>query len=261
MTQKPSISIVGSGNVAHSLSPAILDAGYKIDYIFSRNLEHAKNLATPLQVNFTDQISDLSSHIILIAVSDSAIEEIAKAIPQMDNQIVAHTAGSQSINIISQHHHNAAVFYPLQTFSASRQISFSKIPVCVEASNKSTMHVIAHLARSISENVHEITSDERLKIHTAAVFACNYTNLMYTYARDILSEHNIPFDILKLLISETAEKAINKDPASVQTGPAIRNDHVTIDTHMQQLSPDMASKYKMISEWIKNRFTEPKKQG
>ncbi len=43
-------------------------------------------------------------------------------------------------------------------------------------------------------------------MHLAAVFACNFPNYLYYLAQQLLAEKQLPFDLLRPLILETAEK-------------------------------------------------------
>jgi hypothetical protein len=58
--------------------------------------------------------------------------------------------------------------------------------------------------------------------------------------------------MLKPLILETAQKVQEQPPASVQTGPAVRNDKVTMDAHLQLLShqPQLQEIYLLLSQGI-----------
>lgn len=251
----PSISVIGAGNVAHSLVPALLNAQYTVDYLYSKTPANTKKLAEKHNIKWTTNIKDLRSDIIILAVADSALDQVITSIPAKSNQIIVHTAGSQPITLISHYHKNAGVLYPLQTFSAQRKVDFKEVPICLETNNKFTEKQLTDIANSISSNVRQVSSHERLQIHTAAVFVCNFSNLMYTYGKDILDSSGLPFDVLRPLIKETAEKALSNDPETVQTGPAIRNDEITLTKHINQLNDDLSKKYIQLSEWIKKRHS------
>ncbi len=254
MINFPKISIIGAGNVAHSLVPALLDGGFYIDLLVARTEDRVKQLALQYSLNWTLDIDKIDSDIIIIAVSDGALPKVAQTIPPKAGRMVFHTTGSQSLATIATFHENAGVLYPLQTFSSQRKVSFQEIPLCIESSNAATEKTLLYITKKLSANVHHINSQERLKLHSAAVFACNFTNLMYTYASDVLSESALEFNLLSPLIKETAQKASEYNPEDVQTGPAKRQDMNTIEKHVQQLRPEMAEKYLQLSEWIKNRF-------
>ena len=58
---------------------------------------------------------------------------------------------------------------------------------------------------------------------------------MNIIAEKILKSQNIDVDILNPLIKETADKLNYLSPSEAQTGPAIRNDEITIQKHLNLL--------------------------
>jgi predicted short-subunit dehydrogenase-like oxidoreductase (DUF2520 family) len=98
-----------------------------------------------------------------------------------------------------------------------------------------------------------------MKLHVAAVFACNFVNHMYSIASDILDSENLPFDLIKPLIQETADKINELSPSVAQTGPAKRNDQLVIEKHLDLLSfsPEYQKIYREMTESIIN-FKEQK---
>lgn len=68
------------------------------------------------------------------------------------------------------------------------------------------------------------------------MFANNFSNCLFSIASDILKQENLPFDLIRPLILETAEKIQQSSPESLQTGPAARRDTATIDRHLEYLA-------------------------
>jgi hypothetical protein len=98
------------------------------------------------------------------------------------------------------------------------------------------------------------------RFHVAAVFVNNFTNHLYTIGNEICEENQVPFDILKPLILETANKIMTISPNEGQTGPAKRNDRTTIEAHQLFLSDktnqlfikSLHNLYKIMAKVIKN---------
>jgi predicted short-subunit dehydrogenase-like oxidoreductase (DUF2520 family) len=244
---KPKIVLIGAGNVATHLGQA-LGVHYSIVQVVSRNIESCKALADKLGCASTSILGELNheADIYIISVSDDAIADVASEL-NLPTKIVVHTSGSVSLQTLATASENTGVFYPLQTFSKAKAIDFAQIPICIEASNSETKTVIEQLARSISNSVQYIDSEQRKTIHLAAIFACNFSNHFYGIAETLLKEKNIPFDILKPLIVETANKIKENSPRAMQTGPAIRGDYSTINKHLEMLEN---AEYKMLYELL-----------
>lgn len=127
----------------------------------------------------------------------------------------------------------------------------------VEANTEKTFDTLFGIAQQLSKRYYKIDSEQRKKIHLSAVFACNFTNYMYTIAEELIGETNAPFDILQPLIAETADKIKHLSPAKAQTGPAVRYDTVIIEEHLKMLEnrPELQQLYKEISKLIHNKST------
>ena len=144
------------------------------------------------------------------------------------------------------------VFYPLQTFSTGRDVSFRDLPFLLEASDDQSAEILKDLVSSIGGNWHFADAEHRRLLHLAAVFVSNFTNHLLTEGKEIAVRAGFSFEILKPLINETVSKAITIGPENSQTGPAVRNDKNTIETHLELLSfsPELQSLYKEVTSAI-----------
>lgn len=257
------IVLIGAGNLATSLFHALIKAGKQMLQVVSRNLESAKQLASSHNVNYTNHLEQLNPNadLYILAVNDDALTEILQKINITDNQIIVHTAGGIDANIFDSNFVNYGVFYPLQTFSKQRIVSFTNVPVLIEGNTSQTTRVLINLAECISKKVIETNSIQRSMFHLAAVFSCNFINHLFAVSEQLLHDKNLEFKILEPLIHETIQKAMQNHPASVQTGPAIRNDHTVINKHLQLLEkyPEYQSIYQLLSDSIYQNSTKQNK--
>ncbi len=148
----------------------------------------------------------------------------------------------------------SGVLYPLQTFQKNVTPIWQEIPICIESSKDDFLKPLFQLAEKLSPKVKIISSEERAKIHTAAVFACNFTNHMNALAEGFLTKNNLSFELLKPLLRQTFENISEGKVKSKQTGPAVREDYGTMDDHMKLLSEneEMKSLYLTLSKHIIN---------
>ncbi|MFI5161406.1 MAG: DUF2520 domain-containing protein [Sphingobacteriales bacterium] len=126
------------------------------------------------------------------------------------------------------------------------------VPLCIEGANEQITIQLEELARTVSNNVSRVNSDQRKTLHLAAVFACNFPNYLYYAADKLLQQNDLDFSLLRPLILETAQKVQQYLPADVQTGPAIRNDEKTMAAHLQLLrdDPELERLYRELSQLI-----------
>lgn len=255
-----SISIIGAGNLAWHLAPALDNMGYVVKEVYSRNPRNAKDLTARLyqaEVKATLDFSTSPSQIFIIATSDDSIQSIAQEIILPDDAILAHTSGSQPLSVLGYAAtSHIGVFYPLQTFTKSKRIDFSNTPIFIESETTETERALMKMARSISQNVQRIGSTERKALHIAAVFASNFTNHMLTLSKDLMKRNSLDFDVLKPLITETLNKSLTIGPENAQTGPARRGDFEILDKHYEflQENQSVAAIYKLISQDIIDRY-------
>ncbi|MDD4990659.1 MAG: DUF2520 domain-containing protein [Paludibacter sp.] len=228
---------IGSGNVATHLALALQAKGFTISQVYSRTTNNAEVLANKLKTAYTIDIYEIdrTADIYFYALTDNAFKYFIRNF-DVPNALHVHTAGSVSLREFDGFANKYGVFYPLQTFSKNRPVDFSEIPICVEGCNSGVQEQLLEIAKQISNKTFIITSEQRKKLHLAAVFACNFTNYMYDVASMILEDSGVSFEIIKPLILETAEKVQTLIPYEAQTGPAVRYDEKTIRKHLYMLS-------------------------
>jgi predicted short-subunit dehydrogenase-like oxidoreductase (DUF2520 family) len=253
------IVIIGAGNVATHLAIAFQQRKKTVLQIISRSETSAKTLAEKVKCSYSTNINDCNpdADLYLISVTDDSIKEIVNDFPH-SNKFMAHTSGSVSMDFLNGITNDYGVFYPLQTFSKNIELDYSKIPFCIEASNENNINILLQLAGEISENTYRINFNQRQILHLAAVFACNFSNHMYSIAYNILKKENITFDILKPLIKETARKIEQTIPKDAQTGPAVRNDEATILKHIEKLK--MFEDYQKLYTFMTQSIQKEKKE-
>ncbi len=246
------IVFLGAGNLAFHLSQALREAGNRVVQVYSRTMKSAAELADLLNCEATNNAAEIVeiADLYIIAVSDDAIKNVIDNF-NIGGKNIVHTAGSIDIDVLSAAK-NYGVFYPLQTFSKKLPVDFREIPVCVEADNNNFRDTLLALAKQISDNVWQISSEERRYLHLSAVFVCNFVNHLYSISENIMREKNLDFKILLPLIKETVNKAVSMSPKLAQTGPAMRNDRKTMEKHSNLLisQPDLKQIYEIISKHI-----------
>lgn len=250
------ISFIGAGRVAHHLA-TVLSQNHQIVQVYSRTLAHAQTLASQVAAMATVNMAELQSDIdlMIIAVSDQAIAEVIQQVhEQLADVLIVHTSGSTDIQVLAKAHAHAGVFYPLQTFSLAREVDWQATPLFVEATQPNDLVQLTNLANSLSSRVYQYTSAQRLSLHLAAVFACNFSNYCYDMAKQIVNAKQVDFSLLYPLILETAHKAVQHDPKQMQTGPAMRGDQNILNMHQQMLDDakreDLKNVYNLMSQQI-----------
>ncbi len=245
-----SVVVIGSGNVAYHICNQ-LNKCEGVDLLQNYNRKGVEVIAGLDTTSIPDNI--INADVYIIAISDNALSSIYNQLPNLKG-LVVHTSGGTSMEVLSEYD-NYGVFYPLQSFKKEQEINFSEVPVLIEAKCEKSLLVLKNLAQLISNKVYLIDSDQRRVLHVAAVFANNFTNFMLTQAYDLCEESRIDPQILKPIINSTFSKIIKEQPKSSQTGPAIRNDTMTIKKHLETLSGlQQKDLYSYLTKSIQNYY-------
>ncbi len=243
------VSVLGTGNVAsHFIKVFDETEEVKIVQIYNHRTDGLNDF------NRFETTSDLknlkNADVYLICIKDDAVETLISRL-NLDG-IVAHTSGSLPL---FDSPNRDAVFYPLQTFSKDKTLNFKDLPLCIEAENTSDHEELKALAKTIEAKAYDVNSKQRQELHLVAVFVCNFVNHLYHIGHELCKQKNLPFDILRPLIKETADKINYNDPKEAQTGPAKRNDQSTINRHIQQLDePIYKELYRYLTTSIQKTY-------
>lgn len=254
------VCFIGAGNVAWHLAPLLARGGAEIIQIYSRNLTHAREIAA--QLPSAQPIDDFhllrpDADLYLLAIPDDAIADTASQLPDFKG-IWAHTSGSVGIEALTGKSRRG-VLYPLQSFS--RGLSADKLTppaFFIEGDEADCANELKQLAQSISAHVYLADGPLRARLHLAAVFACNFTDLMWIKAWSLLSSSDIDPSVLQPLVETTIDKAMTSGPINALTGPARRRDLNTVTTEAQMLSEDprWQQAYELLSSIIVSDYSK-----
>jgi predicted short-subunit dehydrogenase-like oxidoreductase (DUF2520 family) len=250
MLQFPSISIIGTGNVAELLGQRLLNAGCVLSSVIGRNQRRLVQLSSDWKCNI-ESIDAISGDIVLVAVSDDVTIEIIEQIEQ--NKIVFYTAGTIDINLIK--HPLVGVFYPLQTITKNRIPKIDSFPILIESEHPEVIKKLNLIAQLISNQVSVCDSIERKKIHCIAVFINNFSNHVIHIGQSLATKEKIDFSLFSSLLKETFEKLTEMNAKDAQTGPARRNDLETISNHLNLLTESEKSIYLALTNSILTNYS------
>ena len=250
------ICIIGAGNVATHLAMALSESDC-VCQVVSRHIETAGRLADMVGGGClaSDNLDELlpDADFYLISVNDDRVAEIVAGTPDFPG-IWAHTSGSVPADVFKGYKSRYGVFYPLQTFTRDLDVDVSEVPFFIEGVDRDVCDALISLANSISRSVEEADSSRRKVLHLAAVFACNFANLMWVEADEILRSEGLTINYLMPLLKVTLGKLRDISPAEAMTGPARRHDTDIIESHLAMLPPDKREIYRLLSDAIMDKF-------
>jgi len=255
------ISVIGAGNVANQLTPKFYKEGHTIHQVCNRGITKARRLAKKVSATAISDLSKLDKKvdIILIMVSDDAIEVIAKQLHKRfknSKVLIAHTSGSISSKTL-KNLPQYGVFYPLQTFVNIKEKEWTQIPILITANNASNRKQLKSLAESIGLTSTQKTDKQRKALHISAVIMNNFINHLFCLNNDWLDKNKSDFGLLLPLINKTISNAADKNACDIQTGPAKRNDQAVINDHIKSLKEftELKELYQVFSQSIQKKHS------
>ncbi len=250
---KKRISFAGAGRVGAAICKELYRAGYPIDLIVSESGESCMRIAEICEAAWsTELVFPNTTDVIIVAVPDHKILSVLSTLKCKPETLVAHTAGSFGLEVFPEGRGVSGIFYPLQTFTKGRDVNFREVPLLIEASDRKSSETLEELGKSICDKVYFTDAEHRKVLHLAAVFVSNFTNHLLTLGKVVSLKTGYDFEILKPLIVETISKALAIGPENSQTGPAIRNDRITMEKQFDLLSfsPELQTIYKELTDSI-----------
>lgn len=259
MEQPPKLALVGAGNLAWSLIPALQDARQEVLQLISRNAQRLTEYGQAFGIPHLQQsISGLhpEATICILCVPDGAITACVAQLAtlQRPELLVLHVSGTTSLSALSSLGSNIGVLYPLQTFSKGKRIAFDELPLCLEAT-ESSLESLSQLGEALSQRSVWMDSATRLRLHLGAVMVSNFPNVLFRLTEAFLGDQpSADLSLYQPLVQEMVAKAFEIGPAAAQTGPALRQDLGTLHRHLQLLEgdPNLQALY-----WELSRLIQP----
>lgn len=185
------------------------------------------------------------SELILIAVADQAIAELAQRIPET-NAVIAHCSGSMTSVRGGFSLHPLRALPPLGAESDLRDTL-----LVFEGRHKD---VAERIAAAAGARLAEIAPERKPLYHAGAVFGANYVAALLDIAEELLREagvENAREDLVALTRSAVDNWARTTD-AGRFTGPAARGDNAVVEQHLRALAgrPEIAEIYRRLAAWI-----------
>lgn len=262
MSSNPRILLIGTGRMAYQLGHSLLERKAELVGVVGRNSTALKELSLFLDRRAFGPHDVLpKADLVLVAVSDDAIAEVAAALPVTD-AVVVHTAGAKDMDVLAPHAHRG-VLWPIQSLSHGAPVDMRDVPIVIDGNDDKALDMLNDLARRLSDSVLQLPHARRQHIHLAAVLASNFPVFLLGEARRLLRAQQLPPDLLMPLWRMTASKAASIGPAEALTGPARRGDLETIRKHLDLLTPepDLRRAYALLSELILHAYGHSEPPG
>jgi predicted short-subunit dehydrogenase-like oxidoreductase (DUF2520 family) len=181
--------------------------------------------------------------LVLLAVPDGAIAEVARAVPI--GPWVAHVSGATSLAALDPHERRFCV-HPLQTLTRERgpdQLDGAWAAITFETD--AAAEAARWLAETLGLRPFALDDADKPLYHAGAAMASNFLVTLQRAAARLMEETGAPAEALVPLMRRTMENGF------VLTGPIARGDWSTVDAHLRALeerAPDLVPLYRALAE-------------
>lgn len=194
--------------------------------------------------------------LVLLCVPDSVVNDLIDKIPDTCIPIIC----SGAVHIPENKNKGIGVWYPLFSFKKGQKIDWEKVPVFCEANHKEVEDKLQSLNGILGKTAFWMDSVSRSKLHLGAVFANNFTNALLMATEEVLSDFSKEevLDTLYPIINQTITRWKEGRAKQYQTGPAVRRDKKTIDSHLEMMNnyTDEKNLYILMTEYINKKMNK-----
>jgi predicted short-subunit dehydrogenase-like oxidoreductase (DUF2520 family) len=275
-TDDMAFGIIGLGRVGSVFALRLENAGFPLKAVWDIDplaLERAVRRLRHRPETTLDGFSNCSMLIISVPdrTIDSAAHEILAKNCLAENTVLAHTSGLHRWDP-ALFHNNPHVLpgsiHPLMAFPKKPEFArnFEGIGFCLtgEPQAITRLEAIVELFKGYPL---QLPDNKRDLYHIAAVFASNFPVLMHGIACDILAQTGLDKkcirSVLTALLDSVGTNLSWHEPADALSGPAVRKDWSTINTHLDVLKewfPEHEALYShltnAVQDWLSTRSSD-----
>ena len=250
MPRKPSITIVGPGNLGSALAMALHKAGYRLDEIVAREARDSQQRARSLarRVGAHLQAPDsaaLAADVIWLCVKDSDIAATACAIAPATSwkgKCVLHSSGalsSDELDVLRRRGASVASLHPMMTFVRSSAPSLNGVGFAVEG-GRAAVRMARQIVRDLKANVFTIRKAAKPLYHAWGAFASPLLIMELATAEKVAKAAGVPAagvrKIIEPIVRRTIDNYFRHGAAASFSGPFIRGDIATVRRHLKELA-------------------------
>ncbi len=238
-------TIIGTGRLGSSLALRLHSKGYLIRSLYNRTLDSCERIATQTNTDifgtFPSRPADLGD-VVFLCLPDDQIGAFAKKMgPVKDGPAWVHTSGATPAGVLeplSPEGSGIAAMHPVQTFTIkNRDSAFNQCFVTLQG-DPVLCDKLKKVVEAIGGRPLLVDSRQKIAIHLAAVYVCNYMAPLFAASQDILRDNGLEVrsrDLFGPMVRQAVEGLLSHPPAEVLTGPVVRGDTGTIDRHLKVL--------------------------
>ena len=216
------ITIVGTGRAGSSFARALGQRGHVV------TLERHDEVRDPRD-----------SALVVLCVPDDAIRSVARQLEPRRERVVAHVAGSRTLEVLAPHPRVASmhplVALPCAERGAPRLLGAT---YCVAGDE-----LVGDVVASLGGRVVRLGDDRRTAYHATAAVAANHLVALLGHVQNLALAAGLTLEDFLPLARQALADVTDLGPDAALTGPAARGDMATIDAHLEAIPESERSTY------------------
>jgi predicted short-subunit dehydrogenase-like oxidoreductase (DUF2520 family) len=263
MAAKPkSITLVGAGNLAFALGPALKAAGYRVDAVVGRSRPDSQRRARMLAKKLgarsyrLDQVKP-ASDVIWLLHTDDALAGTAKALAKSSGwkgRVVLHSSGALSSDVLAPLKRAGAYtasLHPMMTFVPGAAPDISQVRFAVEGDLKAA-NAAKQIARKLGAEVFPIKKSKKVLYHALGSFSSPLVVATLVTAERVGRAAGLSLSqtrkVMAGILQQTLKNYLERGLAAAFSGPIKRGDLETVRSHLRELQrvPEARDVYRAL---------------
>ncbi|HEY4677380.1 MAG TPA: DUF2520 domain-containing protein [Candidatus Angelobacter sp.] len=246
---KATITLIGAGNLAQALGPALKAAGYRVEFVAARQTASSRRraamLAGALEAR-TQSLSDAgpTSDILWICHTDDALGETAKLLahkPRWSGKVVFHSSGALSSDVLSPLKRKGAYtasLHPMMTFVPGATPRMEEVPFAVEGDSRAVA-VARRIVRDLGAESFAIKKAAKPLYHALGSFSSPLIVAALVTAERVGRSAGLTASqtrrVMAPILRQTLKNYAERGAAAAFSGPIKRGDINTVLRHLKEL--------------------------
>ncbi|MGZ4889421.1 MAG: Rossmann-like and DUF2520 domain-containing protein [Candidatus Angelobacter sp.] len=246
---KATITLIGAGNLAQALGPALKAAGYRIDFVAARETASSRRCAAMLAGTLgacTQSLNDAGpdSDIVWICHTDDALAETAKRLAQKPGwmgKVVLHSSGALTSDVLSplkRKGAHTASLHPMMTFVPGATPRMDEVPFAVEGDSRAVA-VARRIVADLGAEIFPIKKAAKPLYHALGSFSSPLIVATLVTAERVGRSAGLSASqtrrVMAPILRQTLKNYQERGAAAAFSGPIKRGDLNTVVRHLKEL--------------------------
>lgn len=247
--RRPTISIVGPGNLGSALALTLSAADYQLRFLAVRQPRAASKNARDLAKRVNARLvaldkESLDSDIVWLTVPDDEIAPVARSLAKSQNwknKIIFHSSGaltSEELLPLRKLGARAASVHPMMTFVRATAPEMAGVSFAIEG-DTAAVRAARRIVEDLGANAFVIDKRKKVLYHAFGSFASPLVIALLASMEQVALAAGIRRGDIKPIMTpllwQTLCNYLKKDAASAFSGPLVRGDVATIKRHLAEL--------------------------